>query len=157
MKKALCIILLMFLWVSTAQAAWTITPSIVSKSGHYLTWKIVCTSDGDALSATDVVVLMSDAMKRLVQGSTLMVMTVVPGTSSVAPDTTINVTLGNSLGITIFSATGYSYTANTTGISLAQDFTQYPTVHDKFYLTINDIGSSGDQVTLYFECWLEDK
>ena len=84
-----------------------------------------------------------------------MVMTVSPGTGSVAPDTTINITLSNAQGIAVFVHTGYSNTADTTGISLSEDFNQYPTVFGLFYLTLNDIGASGDQVTLYFDCWIE--
>jgi hypothetical protein len=67
------------------------------------------------------------------------------------------VTFSDAQGTAIFIHAAYSNTADTTGISLAEDFNQYPTAHDKFYLTLNDIGTAGDQVTLYFECWMEDK
>lgn len=158
MKKIiLTIILAVMLMASNAFATWTLTPSIVSQAGHYLTWKVVCTSDGSSLSATDLVAQMDNNLKKLVQGSTMMIMKVSPGLTAVAPDTTINVTLSDAQGTAIFIHTAYSNTEDTTGISLAEDFNQYFTVHDKFYLTLNDIGTTGDQVTLYFECWLEDK
>jgi hypothetical protein len=96
-------------------------------------------------------------LKSLAQGSAMMIMKVSPGLTTVAPDTTINVTLSDSQGTAIFTKTGYSNTADTTGISLAADYNQYLPIHDKLYLTLNDIGTTGDQVTLYFECWMEDK
>ena len=153
-KIFLSLIIVLFL-AGNSWATWTLTPTLISKAGHYMQWKVVCTSDGNALSATDLVAIMPENMKRLVQGATLMVMTVSPGTGSVAPDTTINITLSNAQGIAVFVHTGYSNTADTTGISLAEDFNQYPTVFGLFYLTISDIGASGDQVTLYFDCWIE--
>jgi len=158
MKKILQGLLVAFLMATCSQAwaAWTLTPTLVSKTGHYLLWKVVCISDGNSLTATDLIPLMSDNLKRLVQGSSMMIMKVVPGTATVAPDATINVTLSDAQGASIFVHTGYSNTADTTGISLAEDYNQYLPVHDKFYLTINDIGTTGDQVTLYFECWMEE-
>ncbi|MCK9244137.1 MAG: hypothetical protein M0R34_03340 [Candidatus Marinimicrobia bacterium] len=155
--KRIILIIVAFLIMSMQALAvdWTLTPSLVSKSGNYFTWKVVCTSNGSSLSATDLVALMPEGLKKAVQGGTMMIMTVSPGTTTVAPDTTIDITLSNAQGIAVFVHTGYSNTADTTGISLAEDFNQYLTVHDKFYLTLNDIGSAGDQVTIYFECWDE--
>lgn len=155
MKKGLLAVIVFFMMVSQAFATWTLTPSLVGKAGHYLTWKVICTSDGSALSATDLVAQMDNNLKKLVQGSTMMIMKVSPGTGSVAPDTTIDVTLSDAQATAIFVHAGYSNIADTTGISLAEDFNQYFTVHDKFYLTLSDIGTAGDQVTLYFECWVE--
>jgi hypothetical protein len=155
MKRIFFSLIIVLFLAGNSWATWTLTPTLISKAGHYMQWKVVCTSDGDALSATDLVASMPENLKRIVQGATLMVMTVSPGTGSVAPDTTINITLSNAQGIAVFVHTGYSNTADTTGISLAEDFNQYPTVFGLFYLTISDIGASGDQVTLYFDCWVE--
>ena len=157
MKRILLAFALVVLMAAQGWAAWTLTPSSVSKSGHYYLWKVVCTSDGSSLTATDLVSLMPASLKNIAQGASLMVMKVSPGTGTVAPDNTINVTLSDAQGTALFAGTGYSYTADTTGISLSSNFNQYPTIFDVFYLTINDIGASGDQVTLYFFCWLEDK
>jgi len=156
-KRLLLAAVVFFMMVTQAFATWTLTPSIIGKVGHYLTWKVVCTSDGSALTATDLVAKMDARLKTLVQGSTMMIMTVYPGLTTVAPDTTIDVTLSDAIGIPVFVHAAYSNVANTTGISLAEDYNQYFTVHDKFYLTLSDIGTAGDQVTLYFECWMEDK
>ena len=155
MKRIFLIVFALLMMACNAWADWTLTPALVSKAGHYMQWKVVCTSDGNSLSATDIVALMPENLKRIVQGASLMVMTVSPGTGSVAPDTTIDVTLSNAQGIAVFVHTGYSNTADTTGISLAEDFNQYLTVFGLFYLALNNIGTAGDQVTLYFDCWIE--
>lgn len=156
MKKFIAALAVILVLVLTGQvwASWKLTPSIVSKTSHYLLWKVVCVSDGNALTATDLVALMSDRMKWLVMGSTQMVMTVSPGTAGVIPNTTIDVTLSNEQGIVIFTHATISKDADT-HISLAEDYTQYPTVLGKYYLTLNDIGDAADQVTLYFFCWIE--
>ena len=155
MKRIFLIVFALLMMACNAWADWTLTPALVSKAGHYMQWKVVCTSDGSSLSATDIVALMPENLKRVVQGASHMVMTVSPGTGSVAPDTTIDVTLSNAQGIAVFVHTGYSNTADTTGISLAEDFNQYLTVFGLFYLALNNIGTAGDQVTLYFDCWIE--
>jgi hypothetical protein len=155
-KKLFWIVLLVTLfWAQSALATWTLAPSIVSRAGHYLVWKVLCTSDGSAMAATDLLALMDANLKKQVQGATHMIMTVSPGLTTVAPDTTIDVTLSNGQGIAVFVHTGYSNTADTTGISLAEDYNQYLVPYGKFYLTLSDIGTSGDQVTLYFEAWIE--
>ena len=128
MKRIFLIVFALLMMACNAWADWTLTPTLISKAGHYMQWKVVCTSDGNSLSATDIVALMPENLKRVVQGASLMVMTVSPGTGSVAPDTTIDITLSNAQGIAVFVHTGYSNTADTTGISLAEDFNQYPTV-----------------------------
>jgi hypothetical protein len=155
MKRFWLVIAFFFLMSSSAFATWTLTPSLVGFNGHYLTWKVVCTSDGSSLAATDLVAKMDDKLKTLVQKSSMMILTVSPGLTTVAPDTTIDVTFSNAQAIAVFVHAAYSNVADTTGISLAEDFNQYLPVHDKFYLTLNDIGTAGDQVTLYFECWID--
>lgn len=157
MKKLFIAILILLAWGSQAIAAdWTLTPSLVSRAGHRALWKVVCTSNGSALTATDLVALMPAQLKELVQKASLMVMTVSPGTGAVAPDATIDVTLSNEQAIAIFTHTGYSNVADTTGISLAEDYGQYLPIFGKFYLTLSDIGTAGDQVTLYIDCWVTD-
>jgi hypothetical protein len=156
MKKIFLLTVVAFIMmISSAFATWTLVPVVVSRTSHYLTWKVICTSDGSSLTATDLVALMSPTLRTLVQSSSMMIMKVSPGTGSVIPDTTIDVTLSDAQGTSVFVHAAYSNVADTTGISLAEDFNQYLPVHDKFYLTLNDIGTAGDQVTLYFECWID--
>lgn len=157
MKKFIVSLILavMFLASQPAFAAWTTTVSKVSQVKNYLLWKVVCVSDGSAMSATDLVAKMEPDLKTLVQGSTQMGMKVSPGTGSVAPDTTIDVTITDSQGTTIFTHAAYSNTADTVGISLAEDFGMYLPVFDTFNLALSDIGTAGDIVTLYFYAWIE--
>lgn len=157
MKRILLAFGIVLLLATQSFAAWTLTPSWVSKYGHYVQWKVICTSDGDALAKTDLVALMPAGLKAVAQGSTMMILKVSPGLTTVAPDNTFTVTLSDAQGAAVFTQTAVSNTADTTGLSLAKDFNQYPTVSSAFYLTLTDIGTAGDQVTLYFECWVEDK
>lgn len=135
---------------------WTLAVTRVAQARHYLKWKVVCTSDGSALSATDLVALAHTAKINSLQGSSLMAMKVSPGTGGVIPDTTINVTLTDEEDDAVFTMTGASKDA-ISWHDLSTDIGMYPTVFDKLSLAINDIGASGDQVTLYFICWIEDK
>ena len=158
MKRILSIImgfLLVIVLTVPAWATWTITPSTVSQAGHYIKWKVVLTSDGAALSATDLIALMPARLKRDVQGETLMLMKVSPGTGGVIPDTTLNITLTDDEGDTIWADTGISKDA-VTWHDLSADVDAYIPVLGLLYLAINDIGGSGDQVTLYFITWVEE-
>lgn len=157
MKKLILIltIIAVFFVAIPAYATWTIHIIEVGKTKNHLYWRALCTSDGSALSATDLIAIMPPKLKKNVQNSTMLIMDVVPGTGSVIPDTTINVTLTNVVDLTIYAATGFSKDAATVGNDLSNDYGQYPAVYSKLNLALNDIGTSGDQVTLYFECWIE--
>ena len=76
MKRIFLIVFALLMMACNAWADWTLTPALVSKAGHYMQWKVVCTSNGSALTATDLVALMPEKLKQEVQGATLMVMTV---------------------------------------------------------------------------------
>ena len=161
MKRLAQIIVTMFtvlVLVLPAWAAWTITPSIVVKAGHYLKWKVIFTSDGNALSATDILssTYMSSRMLRDIQGETLMSMKVSPGTGGVIPDTTINIILSDDESDALYTETGISKDA-ISWHDLSDDINMYPPVTGSLYVTFNDIGGSGDQVTLYFITWVEEE
>jgi hypothetical protein len=132
--------------------SWTLTVSKVSKTRHYLKWKVVCTSDGSSCSATDLIALMPPDLAR--QEQALMKMKVVPGTAGVAPDTTIDITLTDDEGDTLWADTGISNVANSWH-TLSADIGIHLPVFSKLYLAVSDIGGSGDQVTLYFISWME--
>ena len=160
MKRLISIILgmvLVFVLATASMAAWTITPSKVSDAGHYIKWKVVCTSDGAAYSATDLLSLstMPTRLLREIQGETLMLMKVSPGTGGVIPDTTIDITISDDEQDAVFTQTTISKDA-ISWHDLSSDVNAYIPIMGVLYLTINDIGTSGDQVTLYFITWKED-
>jgi hypothetical protein len=162
MKKvilALCILLM----ASTAQAAWTITSSKVSKAGHYYKFKTLLTSDGTSLTATDMltsntaveaVATMPSDIRDAIQGQTMMYMKIVPGTGGVVPNTTLDISILDDEGDTLWADTGITQSANTWR-KLYEDISDRPAIFEKIYFTFNDIGDSGDQVTLYFIIWVE--
>jgi hypothetical protein len=82
-------------------------------------------------------------------------MKVSPGTGGVIPDTTINITLSDDEQDALYTKTAISKDA-ISWHSLNDDIGIYIPVMGALYLTINDIGTSGDQVTLYFITWKED-
>jgi hypothetical protein len=155
LKKISLMLAFLFLLAIPAHAAWTITTTVSANSAHYIKFKVVCTSDGDALTATDLVAEFEEQTSaRLVRGLTAMLLKVVPGTGAVIPGTTINITLTDEEEDALWADTGISKDA-ATWHSLADDINAYPMILDKLYLAINDIGDEGVQVTLYFHCWIE--
>lgn len=151
-KKISLILAILFFMVLPAQAAWTITATVSASSAHYIKFKVVCTSDGDELTATDLVAEFEEQTSaRLVRGLTAMLLKVIPGTDDVIPDTTINITLTDEEETELWSDTGISKDA-ATWHNLSEDIKGYLPILDKLYLAINDIGDEGDQVTLYFIC-----
>ena len=154
MKKLIIIFFILLVLPAQALATWTLAPSLVSEAGHYVKWKVVCTSDGSALSATDILSEMGERLLERVQGQTAMLMKVEPGAGGVIPDTTINVTLTDAEDDTLWSDTGISKDTVSWHL-LSADISAYPPVLSEFNLTLNDIGGSGDQVTLYFIMWRE--
>ena len=92
-------------------------------------------------------------LKKLIQGSTLMEMKVVPGTGSVIPDTTINLDIEDRDNSNLWSKTAMSKDAESRH-KLWEDIGTFLPVMDKLYLVLNDIGTAGDQVTLHFMAWI---
>lgn len=158
MKKIITLVIAILMAVmiaSPAFGAWTITTTLIDKKGNNLYIKVNCVSDGDALTATDFVQYADDELYRYIQrGLTMMVMDVVPGTGGAAPTTTINVTISNIEQLAVYADTGISNVANTLGNDLSLDYTQYPSIDTKMYITLNDIGNAADSVAFYFKCWM---
>jgi hypothetical protein len=150
----LTILSCMVFMASSAFAAWTITISSVRKSDNYVWFDALCTSDGSALTAVDILSSTYMGYAKDVQGSTLMLLYVSPGTVGVAPDNTFDVTLTDDLGATIWADTAIS---NVTGSwhKMYEDLGPFPPILDELNLAISDIGTSGDQVTLRFILWAE--
>ena len=158
MKKLFASIIVIFALLvgSQAMATWTLTPALVAQAGHYVKWSLTCTSNASALSATDILAVsgMPPRLLKLISGSTLMLMKVYPGESSVIPDTTINIILSDDEADALYTKTAISKDA-ISWHDLSSDIDAYPPITGSLYLTLNDIGSAGDQVTLYFICWRE--
>lgn len=152
----LCAIITVLCLQSKADAAWTLTPSKVPyPSGHYIKWKVLCTGDGSALAATDILPLMPPGLLKYVLGGALMEMKVSPGIGAVIPDNTFDVTLSDEEGDALWASTGISKDV-ITWFDLSEDIAIFPPITGKLYLTISDIGTTGDQVTLYFITWQEE-
>lgn len=159
MKKIVFIMVLTlsFAFAVNSWATWTLASSVVKKSGHYVKWKVLCTSDGSALSATDILTVangMPASLRRNVQGQTLMKMKVSPGIGGVIPNATINITLTDDEDDSLWADTGISKDA-ISWHDMSKDINIYIPITGKLYLAINDLGDSGDQVTLYFITWYE--
>jgi len=132
--------------------AWTITTTVTASSVNYIKFKVLCVSDGDALTATDLVAEFEEQVSsKFVQGLTAILLKVVPGTGDAKPTTTINITLTDEESHTLWAETGISQNA-ASWHNLSGDIKAYPPILDKFYLAINDIGDEDDTVTLYFIC-----
>jgi hypothetical protein len=166
MKKFIFALIFLFMFCSQAFGAWTIAVTKLEETDHYLKWQALCTSDGSTLTATDLMVASSSAeavvtiernLKGKISGATLMVLRAVSGTGGVVPNGTYTVTLNNDENNAIFTSGNFPvvYDVANSHASLAEDMGQYPTAFDKLYAVISDIGDSGDQVTLIFECWKE--
>jgi len=141
-------------------AEWTIDTTVSANSAHWIKFKVVCTSDGDSLTATDLVAEFEEQVSsKFVQGLTAIWLRVIPGTGDEIPNTTINITLTDEEEETLWSETGISKDASTTHLlytsTNGDSIGMWPPILDKFYLTINDIGDEDDTVTLYFHCWIE--
>lgn len=163
------IVFAMIIFCPRSNAAWTLRSYQEGLADNYLMWKVVCTSDGAALSGTTTVDLMGNSLqnsgatptavnpklKSLVQGSSMMMIIVEPGTGSVIPDTTLTITLKNELGFTMWSQSGVTYGAMSS-YRLDGTINIYLPVTQQLRLTMNDIGGSGDMVTLHFICWKKD-
>ena len=136
--------------------SWTLQPIIIEQSHNYLRWKLRCTSDGNALTITDI---FSESytprdLKSRLQGHTYMRMDYVPHKAAHAPNATGTITLTNTVGTVMFSDDTAVADEDET-FDLSTDISMYPTFYAKMYLTVDDIGDDGDYFDLYFECWKE--
>lgn len=164
MKRLIALIFVCVMMIaSNSWAAWTVTSSKISKAGHYYKFKTILTSDGSSLTATDMltsntateaVVTMPSDVRQAIMGQTMMYMKVVPGTGGVVPNTTLDISILDDEGDALWADTGITQSANSWH-KLYEDISDRPAIFEKLYLTFNDIGDSGDQITLYFIIWVE--
>ena len=155
MKKIIMTLVLFMVFCTQAFGAWTLSVDYAKKvtpANNYIVVKVIGTSDGSALSATDIMALIGST-SSITDGS-MIFLYVDPGTGGVAPNNTINITLTNNFDQELWAQTGISYTAGSWH-KLWEDIGSFPPLLDQLKLAINDIGDSGDQVTLYFYIWRE--
>lgn len=138
--------------------AWTLTPTIVETSRNYIKWRLQCKNDANALSATDIFseTYMPRDLKGKLQGLTYMKMKIDPsGPDATSLSTTINVTISDSEGDSIYTTTGNSASA-ISWHDLSTDIGAYPTFFERMYIAVNDLGDAGvEEFYLYFYCWKE--
>ena len=161
MKKIIITLstILILLFTTQVFATWTIVPSFVGHTSdrHMFRWKLTCTSDGSALTATDLIALMPrSTLKKEVQRSVLMIMDIDPGDGSVAPNDPFTVSISNAENMVVFATTTGDAETTITGIDMSEDWNQYIPVHERLYLTITDLGDSGDKVVIYIEGWVPE-
>jgi len=154
MKKVLCLWAIMaFMAFSVpAFAAWDVEVSSIRTADRKCYFSVTFTSDGTDPAAIDL--LDEITFTGTVKGSLLQFMYVDPGTAAVAPDTTIDITVTDQNGYELWSDTGISNTAGSWH-QMWGDLGDYPPILSELNIDFNDIGSDGDQVTLYFICILE--
>lgn len=155
MKKILLIAAIIMMWTSTSWAAWTLDQSIVYKQGNYVVLTLLFTSDGSATTAQNIKTGMTLAESDAFDRATWMTMDIDPGTEGVAPGATIDISFLDATGKTHFAHTAYAYDADTIGVDLSEDEGRYLCAYDMTNITFNDIGDSGDQITLQLTGYIE--
>jgi len=158
-KFILAVLLVLVLSFPAYGAGWSVAaagPVDGIVVGNYAVFGLTFTSDGNALSARDLIAndIKSSLLKKRIQGRTLYAMNVCPGTSGVAPNAAFDITITNDFGKTLLAATSVSHTADSWP-SVTATMSAYPPILTKFNVAFGDIGDSGDQVTVYFYFWVE--
>jgi hypothetical protein len=162
MKRILIIALALAFFVVPAFAAWTTSPTsgnVIAKKYGTNSYQvtILFTCDGSASGALDLNTLMSVAEFGKINGGFLMSVDVVPGTSGVAPDGAYDVNVYNSAGVqtidatTTSEATKHTYPTNAGAVATPQQ------IFGSVPFDIGDIGTTGDQVTLKFNVYNQQK
>lgn len=157
MKKYLGLAFALILFVSPAFAAWTLSPvsgSVVAKKFGINSYKvtILFTGDGSASGTLNLNTLMSAQEFGKIDGGFLMSVSVIPGTSAVAPDAAYDVNVYNEAGTqtidktTTTAASIHTYATSEAILTSQQIFGSVP-------FDIGDIGTAGDQVTLQFNIY----
>ena len=151
-------IVIILVWPMPAFAVWGIgqvNPGTGIVKGNYAAFGMRFTSDGNALSATDIIARIANTtLKGKVQGGTFYKMGIDPGEGGVIPNAAFDITITNYWGMSIYTGTSLSYTADSWP-DMVTPMGVYPPVLNEFNIAISDIGDAGDQVTLYFYFWIE--
>lgn len=139
--------------------AWTLIPTIEKRSKNYILLRLKCISDGNALTAVDILseTYMPRDMKPQLQGLTLMRVKSDPGAAD-QPDQAWDFTLYDRDGDALLTVSNTSATAAAYH-DASTDISSYPTMFDKFYVAFPTAAdwTDGDSVDLYFELWKESR
>ena len=145
--------LLMF-GASSAWAAWGARYTIEVYGTHGIRVPVILTADGSASGALELRSIMAASDWAIVNGAFLMSVSVNPGTGSVAPDGAYDVNVYDSAGVqtidatTTSEATKHTYPTNAGAVATSQQ------ILGGIPFDVGDIGSSGDQTTLYFNIYI---
>lgn len=158
MRKRIILILLglMLLFApSLSFGAWTLTATSVDQVAGYFVWKVVCVSDGNELTSTNLIdttgtiVGMDGSLKGQIRKRLFAWMDVIVNT---APDNSYTVSLTNQLtgAAPFYSHTISTYATSTNGYDMAEDTGYVPPCPLELNLAVTDIGSNNDSITLVF-------
>jgi len=152
MRKFVVLLTILLLLVFTGQAysAWNFQAVKVSERGHYMKFLLTCISDGAALTATDIMPFLPAQIKSKIIGGTLMSVKIDVGVVA----TTVNITLTDDEADSLYTISGV--TTPPSWRDLSGTMFMYIPVFEKVYLAVNDIGSAGDTIYLYFIVWTGD-
>ena len=154
--------------------AWTLTAAVTYRKGNYVKFKIVCTSDGAAMAATDLLALSPGGtgsivksttqtgrtMRDEVEGVTLMILKCVPAAAPAAavPEAAWDFTLYDEESHAIYTSTDNALDANSWH-DMNTDISAYPPLLDKLYLAFPTAADwdTGNIVDFYFIGWREER
>jgi len=159
MIKRIILIFCVLMWAGVAMATPTVKTTVLDVKGKQAWLKILYTSDGTDAAAVDIVAYADTAAKQIIEkGFICEILSTDPGTGGVAPNGATDVIFTDIAGFAVKTTTGnaISHTAKTTGIEMWTDYKQLPAISSKWYITVEDLGDSGDQMTYVLYGWVEN-
>lgn len=158
MRRIFLSVLFLILVTSPAMAEWGIqqvNPGTGIVKGNYASFGVLFTSDGNALSATDIIARIGNmTLKSNVQGRTLYAINVSPGTDAAAPNAAFTLAITNDWDKSLVSLASIDHSADSWP-DITEDMALYPPILNELNIALGDIGDAGDQVTVYFYFWIE--
>lgn len=159
-NKILIAFILCLIWAVNIFATPTVKTTVLDVKGKQVWLKILYTSDGTDAAAVDIVAGADTAAKQIIEkGFTCEILSTDPGTAGVAPNGATDVIFTDIGGFAVKTTTGdaISHTAKTTGITMWSDYGHMPAISSKWYITVEDLGDDGDQMTYVLFGWVENK
>ena len=148
------------LFTVSAYAAPTVSVTVADVKGQNVVFKVLYTSDGTDAAAVDICANMDyEASKWLKSGPSMVYYTVDPGLASVAPNGAFDIIISDITGVTIYSTANNAieHNADSGPASFFDNLSGFPLMMTtKTYLTVEDLGDAGDQVTFYIYTAIRD-